>query len=181
MTAKRNVASVTSDIYDLLEPLAPDERLRAINAALTLLGTSLVASTPAATPSSPYPVGVAPRSIGNTAAEFFASKDPHSKIEELAVAARYRENENDARTHTKEELQEVFRAARRNFDARNFHRDMDNARVRGVFTRDKEITLAYYGQQYVDLLPDREAVKALRRPKRVKGKGRSVKQVKTPE
>jgi hypothetical protein len=176
MTTKKSVAAVATALYELLEPLEEPERQRAVSAAAALLGSSLGLSTQAAPAIGPAtsPSVIVP-THGAGPAAFFNGKDPHSKIEELAVAARYRESELGTHTHTKEELQAVFRDARRNFDIRNFARDIDNARTKGLFTRDKEITLAYYGQQYVDALPDRDAAKTLRRPKKVKSRGRATK------
>lgn len=176
MTAKKNVADVATKVYNLLEPLEPEDRQRAIAAALTLLGAPTTAASLGSMPALGGP-GSGMMIAAGTAAAFFSHKQPNSKIEELAVAARHREAQG-ANMHTKDELHQVFKDARRNFDTKNFKRDLNNAKLKGLFTRGKDITLAYYGQQYVDALPDREAVKALKSPKRAKrgaGKKRTSK------
>ena len=161
-TSKKSAAAVTTELFDLLEPLSPEERARAIAAAQTLLGTTppaagIVVST-----------GGVPAGTGGTAQAFFGQKQPNSTPEALAVAARYREMTQNAMQHTKEDIRAVFRDARRSFDSANFGRDIGNARTVGLFIRGKEISLADFGQQYVDKLPDRAAVKDLKRPKRAK-------------
>ena len=112
---------------------------------------------------------------------YFAAKDPKSKIEELAVAARYREQYQAAIASSKAEIEAVVKAARRNFDTKNFPRDIDNAKKHKLFNigggRGSHV-LSYYGQQYVDALPDRAAAKRLRGPKG-KGKGKKKKKAAT--
>jgi hypothetical protein len=167
MTTKKDVASVTTEIYALLEPLSADERQRAITATQALLGSSL---TPMAAPQAPVGTGLsslpgmgAPVSAGS-AQQFFAHKQPQSPAELLAVAARYRELSQSAMEHVKDDFKAVYKDARRSFDATHFARDVGNARARGFFTRGKEITLADYGQKFVDALPDRAAADALKKP-----------------
>jgi hypothetical protein len=58
---------------------------------------------------------------------YFDQKNPQSKIEELAVAARYRELKEGVETHEKEDLKRVITSARRNFDVNNYTRDLGNA------------------------------------------------------
>jgi hypothetical protein len=178
MTSKSDVAQVTTEIYGLLKSLSSEERQRALAAAMTLLGEA-----PPAISALSGGQGVSQAAAAQTtrvssagAASYFQSKDPKSKLEELAVAARYRETATDASVHTKEDLEKVFKDARRNFDRNNFKRDLDNAKKRGFFTRDRDITLAYFGQQFVDGLPDREAVKKLKKPKVNRGKASKRKQ-----
>jgi hypothetical protein len=113
-----------------------------------------------------------------TAKQFFPSKQPQTKIEELAVAARFRELHHDAQVHEKRDFQAVFKTARRNFDSQNFSFDIANAKQAGLFTRGNEITLAHYGQNYVDALPDREAVKRLRKPKKTTRKRKAARKKK---
>src|SRR5207248_8508087 len=110
-------------------------------------------------------MGVRSRSGAMAPAAYFAQKNPTAKIEQLAVAARWREVYAPAHTHTREDLEAVFQSARINFDRRNFNRDITNARTKGLFLRAKDIQLAGYGQQYVDALPDRAAAKAVKKPK----------------
>ena len=108
--------------------------------------------------------------------------DPdNSKIEELAIAARFRELTSDAESHTKADLESVFKTARRNFDSVHFKRDLDNAKRKGFFTKGSDrgsTVLAYYGQNYVDALPSREALKQVRAPK---GSGQRRAAKKSPE
>ena len=63
----------------------------------------------------------------------------------------------------------IFSVSRRNFDSHNYNRDMQNARNQaGFFNKSTEKgsdTLSYYGQNYVDALPDRDTAKQLSRPK----------------
>jgi hypothetical protein len=95
---------------------------------------------------------------------YFDRKQPQSKIEELAVAARFREEIENVDNSSQEELRAVFGAARRTFDAHNFNRDLDNARTKGLFMRGTgrdSVQLSSYGQGLVDVLPDREKAKAL--------------------
>ena len=168
MTGKKGVAEVTTAIYELLEPLSPEDRQRAIAAAQTLLGT------PPSQPAGVLGAGVAlplasgGQNLSGTAQAFFGQKQPSSAAEALAVAARYRELTQNSMEHTKDDFKAVFKDARRSFDSRNFGRDIGNARASGLFIRGKEISLADYGQQYVDKLPDRTGIKDLKRPKRGK-------------
>lgn len=99
---------------------------------------------------------------------YFDQKQPKSKLEELAVAARFREETERADVSTQEEIKAVFGGARRTFDAHNFRRDLDNARTKGLFMRGtgrNSVQLSSYGQSLVDALPDRQKVKDLTPPK----------------
>ncbi len=180
-TRKTDLTGITTQIHGLLEGLDPAERQRAITAALTLLGDAYV-----------FPAATAPaRQMGTanlsgdgrqpsdvvTPRDFFASKDPKNKVEELAVAARYRELHEGAEGHTKEQLAQVIRTARRNFDSANFARDLGNAKTAKLFSLGKENSLSYTGQQFVDALPNREQALATRKGKITK-RGRKVKMAK---
>jgi hypothetical protein len=176
MAKSVDIAKVTSGVYTLVKDLDPGERLRAMNAVLTMLGEAGTLSAgqggagSGATGAQGGPAGTGGRATGGARA-YFDTKDPKSKIEELAVAARYREENVQADTHTKEDLEAVVRTeARRNFDRNNFNRDVSNAKVAGLFNKGSDLALSYYGQQYVDTLPDREALARLRRPKGGKAK-----------
>jgi hypothetical protein len=148
-----------------LEPLESEERIRVVSAVLTLLGEDdLTKGAARGGGGSGTPVSSSQENTGN-AQQYFSAKDPQNKIEELAVAARFREASQNLHEHKKEEIHAVFADARRNFDSHHFSRDMANAKRRGFFTKGGENKLAYYGQQYVDALPDREAVKAIRAPR----------------
>jgi hypothetical protein len=114
-----------------------------------------------------------------TPMDYFGAKNPKSKVEMLAVAARYREEYEDSETHSKEQLKKVITDARRNFDAHNFARDISNAKsLRGLFNtsgRKRDANkLSYYGQQFVDALPDREAAMKIPKPK-VRGRKKAAK------
>lgn len=174
---KEGIASVTQKLFDLLEPLQSTERHRAVTAVLTLLGESAVSNIRAGVGSGHGDGGSGSGGEGeeDTPQQFFHEKDPRNKVEELAVAARYREIYKNTHAHQKHDLKKVISEARRNFDDSHFPRDLDNAKTKGLFTKGKENTLAYYGQQYVDKLPDREAAKKIRKPKRTSKKATTKK------
>ena len=170
--ATNKILDATSKIVALLEPLEDGDRLKVIQAAFVLLGVNAgeaIAMPTAGMPSRAPGLAVAPSAAAkaNGEKEYFDAKQPASKGEELAVACRYREEVLDASSSMKEELKAVFKAARRNFDDRNFARDLDNARTKGLFNRGsgKDVVLSHYGQNYVDAMPDRDAVNAIRKPK----------------
>jgi hypothetical protein len=168
MSTRTDLAGITTQIHDLLLGLEAHDRQKAITAAMTLLGDAY------------FPV-VAARADGSvggqngaaqsntaddsalTARAFFDQKEPRGKVEELVVAARYREIAEDAETHTKEQLGQTIKAARRNFDATNFARDLANAKTAKFLNLGKDNSLSYSGQKYVDALPDREQAAAVRK------------------
>jgi hypothetical protein len=171
---RANPVGVVSRLVAMLTPLAVADRGKAIRAALTLLGDDAQDA---------LDLGGGGGNVGGAGGgggmrgpvpkeqAYFAAKSPRTKIEELAVAARYREERESAQSSTKSELAAIFKEARKNFDPRNYRRDLENARTAGLFTRGTgrdSATLADYGQRYVDALPDRQAVAALPKPKRGK-------------
>lgn len=164
--ATPNVAQLPAKLYELLSPLTPEERARVVQATLILFGDE-----PTALKESPgKPAGDA--GGGKTASDagaFFDEKAPQNKGEILAVAARFREQTEDEETHSKADLKKVITDARRNFDDHNFGRDINNAKRQAGFfnlgTGRDASKLSYYGQQFVDALPDREAASKLKRPK----------------
>ncbi|MBN8748110.1 Uncharacterised protein [Xylophilus ampelinus] len=168
MVSKNPILEATNKIVGILQTLSHDERARAVQAAYVLLGEG----TPDPADAVGFPQ-VRADSRGATAVNggekaFFDRKEPSNKIEELAVAAKFREEVHRAESSSKDQLKEVFTAARRNFDVRNFARDVGNAKTKGLFNKggaSGEFILSHYGQNYVDALPDRDAVAALRRPK----------------
>lgn len=173
-TERESIASVTQKIFDLIQPLESDERTRAIAAALTLLGESLGAvTTPALgttpTPGAPARPAMTP-SLSNDPKSYFEEKKPTNKGEELAVAAKFVEDSLRAEAVTKDLREATIKNARRNFDGPHFWRDLTNAKTKGLFNKGKDIQLSYYGQQYVDTLPDRDALKNLPKPRRGAGK-----------
>lgn len=169
----KNAAEITLDIYQQLSAIDASERRKVIQAVMTLLGDTVpVAVVPAeaARPATaPKALILGPQS-STDAADFFGRKEPQSKVEELAVAARFREIVLGEDVHTKDDLRQVVRSARRNFDDGNFRRDIGNAKTGGLFNKGKELTLSYFGQNYVDVLPDRASLKSLKRPKGAKSK-----------
>jgi len=170
--ATPDLAETTVKIHSLLKEFEdPADRQKVISAALTLLGDVFIPPAPG------RPIGGGPMNGAATAMagatldaiQFFEQKDPRNKLEELAVAARFRELTENAVSHTKDQLGSVIKSARRNFDVRNFARDMGNAKTSKMFNLGSENALSYAGQKYVDALPNRELAAAARKPtKRVR-------------
>jgi hypothetical protein len=176
---------VVPKLVAILAPLSVGDRAKAVRATFTLLGDggSDVADAMFGGDDGGGGRGGMGGGVGNVGhvgneQMYFASKKPRTNIEELAVAARYRELRHKAENSSKAELREVFKNARHNFVA-NYRRDLENARVAGLFTRGTgrdAATLTNHGQQYVDALPDRDAVKTLSgQPKGKKSKKRKKK------
>ena len=181
--ANTSLAQVPAKLYDLLAPLTPEDRLRAVQATLVLFGEEIPAevSLGPQKPSLAHPTGTAGTS--SDPAAFMNQKDPQNKGELLAVAARYREQIEKEDSHSKADLRKVVTDAHRNFDDTNFARDLNNAkRQAGFFVlgagRDAN-KLSYYGKQYVDALPNREAAAGLKKPKIGGGRKRSSGKKKT--
>lgn len=170
--ATPDLAEATVKIHSLLKEFdEPADRQKVISAALTLLGDVFIPPVHGRPSAAGPATGAAPAMAGATLdpIQFFEQKDPRNKIEELAVAARFRELTENAESHTKEQLGLVIKSARRNFDVRNFARDMGNAKTAKMFNLGSENALSYAGQKYVDALPNRELAAAARKPaKRVK-------------
>ncbi|MHB1141926.1 MAG: hypothetical protein ACYC1T_09230 [Sulfuricaulis sp.] len=158
---KKSIADTSAELYKLLEAFSSEERERIVRGTLTLFGDSGVELSNDGGSTSSGSSGFKVNS--KDAKAFFDQKAPNSKIEELAVAARFRELTSQAERHTKEQFKEVATGARRNFDNNNFARDINNARNSGLFNKGGSIkegfTLSYYGQNYVDVLPDREKLR----------------------
>jgi hypothetical protein len=165
MTLK--IPEITTKIYDLLHPLEQSDRQNVIDAVFTLLGQARTSNTPNTIGALPYEINksLSESSIPDIKA-FFDAKDPQSKIEEIAVAARYRELYLNESSNKKDDFIPLFKQARRNFDANNFKRDLDNAKTKKLFNRGAENTLSYYGQKYVDTLPNRADLKKISKPKK---------------
>ncbi|MDO8374873.1 MAG: hypothetical protein Q7T39_23325 [Polaromonas sp.] len=174
--ATNKILSVTNKLFALLEPLEDDERARAIQATFVMLGSTPVtfANTGGGTGAGTAGASGNQRGFGTAGNEktYFDTKKPANKIEELAVAARFREETAGATTSTKQELSEVIKGARRDFDANNYGRDLANAKTKGIFNKGNgtDVVLSHYGQSYVDALPDREAVKVIGKPKKAGAK-----------
>jgi len=165
MAAKTKTVDAAGKIFGILEPLKPEDRGKVIQAALALLGGDVNVELG----SGGGGAGSGGRTPGVGEKSYFDAKEPRTKGEELAVAARYREEREHATASTRADLERVIRAARRNFDGSNFRRDLDNARRKGLFnsgTGKDSIVLSHYGHNYVEALPVRESVKAVQKPKR---------------
>lgn len=168
---KATIAGASSTLYQLLEPFTSEERRRIVQATMLLLGDSAVAlSNGGPGTGTPANTGGGAQFGSGGPKSYFESKAPTKKIEELAVAARFLENSSKGDAHTSEAIKGVFVVARRNFDGGNFVRDINNARTAGLFNKGGNaktgFTLSYYGQNYVDVLPDRAKLKELKRPKK---------------
>lgn len=176
--AKNKVLDATNKIVAVLQSLDTEERMLAIDAALMVLGDRPRESRGTDTSGSRSNGGSGRSSqtsergngVNVTPKSYVDEKEPENKVEELAVAARYRELYENAESSTKDELGAVLgqKGARRNFNAQKFRRDAENARRNGLFTKGSErgtVVLSHYGQQYVDALPDREKLKTLAKPR----------------
>jgi hypothetical protein len=182
--AKSDLASAATEVHALLKDLESADRQKVIQAAMTLLGDAYVPTTGSGDGHRGGVVGAGAGAQGSpsgggatgTALQFFDLKQPRGKVEELLVAARYREVSQHAETHTKEDLAAVIKAARRNFDANNFRRDLANAKTAKYFNLGKEIAVSYQGQKFVDALPDRDqavAARSRRGRKKAKAAGKA--------
>jgi hypothetical protein len=167
----RNLADLTKSVVDLLAPLDSEKRRRVVGAAWTLLGEASESPDRSERQQNSDGSKEQATSGANSPKSFFDTKKPSSKIEELATAARFREQHQDADTHSKADLEKIVKDARRNFDSRNFAFDLRNAKNKGLFNRNTgkdKITLSYKGQEFVDALPNRQTLGAKKRgrPKR---------------
>lgn len=177
-----SIGTVTDQVYRLLVPVAEEERDKVINAVMALLGcdargrngpTEQRLEQRAGVDN----VGMNGSRLTTSAQEYFDAKLPTTKGETLAVAARFVEESEHIEAATKDHLKRIIKAARRNFDDAKFTFDIANARNSGLFNKgsaDDGYTLSYYGQRYVDALPDRERVRKLSRP-RTRSRGNSRK------
>lgn len=178
-----DLGELTNKIYTLLRELDAGERTKVLTSVAHLFGDSPVTvPSPGAGgngSSATAHQNMSQRAGSLTAHQYFAAKNPQNKGELLAVAAKYREEQAAAHVHTMDDFDKVFSEARRNFDRSHFIRDMKNAAAQaGLFNKGTpkgQYQLSYYGQQYVDRLPDRDAIKQLRRPSRRAGSGKKRK------
>lgn len=174
MNEQKNIANTSIELLKLLGPYSTEERQRIIQATMILLGDTNVPT--AQNLGNLESFGA--KAVSGKAKEFFELKNPQNKGEELAVAARYREETSGAEEHSKADLKTVFAEARRNFDDKNFSRDMDNARRQaGLFNvgtgRDAN-KLSYKGQQFVDALPNRDEASKHKKKKAKVSKNKAV-------
>ncbi len=176
--AENKILKATNSIVSSLDSLDSDERMRAVQAALSILGEGAVSMS---NMSNAPRIDETPGAVTGgamTAKQFFDAKDPKTKIHQLAVAARYREEHLGADASSKDELRQVIKDARRNFDATNFRRDLNNARTKGIFNRGTgrdSAVLSHRGQNFVDTLPDQEAAKKVLSGQRKKKTKRKTK------
>src|SRR5438552_2132553 len=96
MATGKTFSTATTEIFQLLEEFEPAERKRIIAAAVTLFGDEPTGQFITGPISTKGHVGVAADqrasgASGSDAKAFFDEKKPQSKIEELAVAAAFRE------------------------------------------------------------------------------------------
>ena len=167
MASNENLSGITSKVFDLLSKLNDDDRMKVIKATLTLLGTNLEGSQI----TKDFLIGTGKNESNNLIDDeqkYFSLKDPNTKVEELAVAARYLELKNSQHIYQRKELQNIILASRRSFDSKHYRRDIDKAKKSGLFTRGNNLTLSDYGQKYVETLPDRESIKKLKSPTKKK-------------
>lgn len=170
----KNLGTLSGKVYELLGGLEPGERTKVLKAVAQLFGDPADSQRTGSgmTESGGSQRGSAgsaqQHGLPANAQEFFVHKNPENRGEMLAVAARYREQYGAADVHQEDDFANFFAEARQNFDRRNFVRDMKNAQNRaGLFNKGGargKYQLSYFGQQYVDALPNREAVKHLKRP-----------------
>jgi hypothetical protein len=184
MAKPTNLGVLTNKVYDLLHELEPADRAKVMNSIADLFGDQSVSLQPSGQGSHGNSSGQRsrlPDQGSSNPQQFFVQKAPQNKGEMLAVAARYREQQGGASSHTADDLARYFSEARQNFDRRNFARDMKNAQNQSLLfnkgTPRGQYQLSYFGQQYVDALPDREAVKNVRRPGHKNGKRKAGKKV----
>lgn len=165
MKKSNNLAQIREKLYQLLSPLTPEERARIVQSTLILFGDQ---ETPIVGTGGGNLNPAQPSQQLGSEQEYFQTKNPKNKGEELAVAARYREEKQRAETHSKADLKKVITDARRNFDDKNFGRDLNNAKRQAGFfntgTARNASKLSYYGQQFVDALPNRDAAAKIKRP-----------------
>ncbi|MEE4301415.1 MAG: hypothetical protein V2J24_18395, partial [Pseudomonadales bacterium] len=109
MTDSMSLGDVVKLAYDLFSPLEAADRTRALQGLLALFPEDTT-STPLRTPATePQPTpalagSTQPESSPADAKAYFDLKQPNTKIEELAVAARFREEHHRADRHSKEDL-----------------------------------------------------------------------------
>lgn len=178
----QSIAETTLLIFNALEQHDVDEQEKVLSAVQSLLGNTLSPIPAGPSPQMPSSIATPPAQTNSGPDEseesYFAHKGPQNKIEELAVAAHYLEKSSGKTGHTREAIKSTIESARRNFDAKNFKRDMNNAKTRGLFNKggtSGEYTLSFYGKNYIDALPDRDTAAAIRAPKKVGGKKKAKK------
>jgi hypothetical protein len=107
-------------------------------------------------------------SIANPCA-FLDYKSPKNKVEQFAVIARFREVKEGTKSSIRDDFEAICTACGIHFERDKFSDDMKHGREAGLFSPAGSMAdgfpLSAFGQKYVDLLPDRDAIKALRKSK----------------
>lgn len=161
-----NLGEISKKLYDLLADLEQDDRQRVMSSVLALFGEAPrlapLASMGMRSANTDFDEGI------GSAKDFFSQKNPESRGETLAVAARFLELSAGKEVVGRVDIEQVFKDARRNFDSNNFVRDMKNAIHNAKLflpggERDS-YKLSFFGQEYVDALPDKEKVRLIKRP-----------------
>ena len=102
--------------------------------------------------------------------EFLDYKDPQNKVEQFAVIARFRELREGITSSMRDDFEAICTACGIGFERDKFSDDMKHGREAGLFSPDGSMAdgfpLSAFGQKYVDLLPDRDAIKALKKSKK---------------
>lgn len=178
---KKNIGQLASEIYALLEGQEKEESIKILSSVSTLLGIGTIPPTSGlnsnGTPDTSMSNNQNTQTHIKNAKAFFDLKDPKTKGEEFAVAAKYRAEHGLGESHTKEDFKTIIKTqAKRKFDESNFARDIDNTiRQAKFFLKDDgkgQYMLSDVGEKYVDALPDRSAAHALRKGKSGTKKGK---------
>lgn len=157
-----NIGSIAAKVFDIVRELEQSDQLKVFKAVYALCD---IGQSPLSHEANNENVHIATLNSSaskqiNDPASYLAHKAPQSKMELLAVAARYRELYESKSDHSKEDFATFFSTARKNFDHNNFAGDMRNAKNAGFFVKESSSAhshkLSYNGQNYVDSLPDKE-------------------------
>jgi hypothetical protein len=184
---KKNIGELSSEIFALLNGQKKEDINKILASVSTLLGVEPTKVNQTSTGNIPgqnnrqaVQNGMGSNSDGLNAKTYFDQKEPKTKGEEFAVAAKFRLETNAGDVHTKDDLKSVIKnLAKRGFNESKFARDMDNAVRQAKFfmagEQKGEYILSVVGEKYIDALPDRSAAAASRKStkpfKRSKKKG----------
>src|SRR6185437_16839751 len=111
MVKKSAVSDVLKNVIEQLDSLDTEELSRVIRAIQVYFGQSAAPASGDAYVGEGD--GAALKRPPSGAAAFFDRKQPKTKLEELAVAAKYREEAESAETSSQEQLKAIFDSARR--------------------------------------------------------------------
>lgn len=157
--------NVLTQIFNLLTPIEPGERIRILQTVQAFFG--VVAVMPQSSINQNKSVAIGASDSGD-AKQFFDRKEPKNKGEDFAVAAKFSIENGQGDVHTLDSLKNIIKSqAKRRFDAQNFVRDMSNAvqNAKLFMCGDTkgEYVLSAHGEKYVDALPDRAAAKVAKK------------------